>query len=90
MHWACIFYDEYVCMMFDFEYECLHDLMISMIKLLPCFRCMIGFSHARWMLGSVHMYGLALYCFMYRYAFWNEWCCRHPILQLTFNQPVDL
>ena len=74
MHWTCIFYDEYVCMMFGFKYECLHDLVIDMIKLLPCFRCMIGFSFARWMLGFVYVCGLALYCFMDRYdmLFWDD------------------
>ena len=73
MNWTCIFGDDYVCMMFGFKYGCLQDLVIAMIKLLPCFRCMIGFSQARWMLGFVYMSGLALYYFMDWYVFWDEW-----------------
>ena len=74
MHWTCILCDEYACMMFGFEFGCLHDLVIAMFKLLPCFRCMIGFSYARWMLGFVYVCGLALYCFMDRYdmLFWDD------------------
>ena len=32
-------------------------LLATMIKLLPYFRCMIGFSHARCMLGFVYAFG---------------------------------
>ena len=41
-------------MMFDFEYGCLYDLMIAMIKLLPLFEMngMIGFH----MLGFVYVW----------------------------------
>ena len=61
-------------MMSGFEYGCLHDLVIAMIKLLPYFKCMIGFSHARWMLGFVYVCGMALYCFMDRpdMLFWDD------------------
>ena len=74
MHWTCIFCDENACMMFGFGYGCLHDLVITMIKLMPYFRCMIGFSHVRWMLGFTYVCGLAPYCFMDRYdmLFWDN------------------
>ena len=39
-------------------------LLAAMIKLLPCFRCMIEFSHAKCMLGFVYVCGLALFGFM--------------------------
>ena len=32
-------------------------LLVALIKLLPYFRCMIGFSHARCMLGFVYAFG---------------------------------
>ena len=47
-------------MMFDFEYECLYDLTIAMIRLLPLFEMndMIGFHMLRFF-----MYGFGFLFF---------------------------
>ena len=52
-------------MMFDFEYECLYDLMIAIIGLLPLFEMndMIGFH----MLGFF-MHGFGFLLFKGRYV----------------------
>ena len=49
-------------------------LLAAVIKLLPCFRWMIGFSYARCMLGFVYVCGLALFGFMdwYDVLFWDN------------------
>ena len=74
-------------MMFDFEYGCLYDLMIAMIKLLPWFIAAFVWdewydrvSHAR--VFHVRM-GMALFCLRVdMYVFWDE-CCHDCMCKCT-------